>query len=68
MCCRLVLMLVAGLSVAADRPEIRPTVFEKNDPRGTDLAKTMSADANRRMAAANLKESAAFAAVKTKEQ
>ncbi|MFO0802293.1 MAG: hypothetical protein U0791_04120 [Gemmataceae bacterium] len=66
--CCLVLMFAAGLSVAADRPEIRPTVFEKNDPRGAELPKTMAADANRRMAAANLKESAAFEAVKTKEQ
>jgi cephalosporin-C deacetylase-like acetyl esterase len=68
MCCRLVLLIAAVISVAADRPAIRPTVFEPGDARAAQFPKTMMADANRRMALACERESAAFAAVKTKEQ
>lgn len=62
MCCRLLFALLAVQAVAADLPDIKPNVLEK------DGSKTMSADANRRMEAANERESNAFARVKTKEQ
>ena len=56
------------LLIAADRPELRPTVLNPNDPAAADLPKTMMADADRRMRAANLRESAVFESVTTKEQ
>ena len=58
----------ALLAVAADFKDVAPNVFPKDDPRAKELPKMMWADAKKRMQAANLRESKAFAEVKTKEQ
>jgi cephalosporin-C deacetylase-like acetyl esterase len=60
--------LLAVLSVAADFKDIDPNVFAKDDPRAKDMPKMVWNDVQRRMKEANLRESKAFAEVKTKEQ
>jgi cephalosporin-C deacetylase-like acetyl esterase len=62
------LVAFAFLSVAADFKDVDPNVFPKDDPRTKDLPKMMWNDAKKRMQEANLRESKAFAEVKTKEQ
>lgn len=64
----LLVALLAGGARAADFKDIDPNVFPKDDPRAKELPGMMWADAKRRMQEANLRESKAFAAVKTKEQ
>jgi cephalosporin-C deacetylase-like acetyl esterase len=64
----LVVACAAFVSVAADFKDIDPNVFPKDDPRAKDLPKMMWADAKKRMQEANLRETKAFAEVKTKEQ
>ena len=58
----------ALLSVDADFAEVRPTAFPKDDPRTKGFARMMDDDARARMRGANLRESKAFAEVKTKGQ
>ncbi len=63
--------IVAALalgSVAADFKDVNPNVLGPDDPRTKDLPKMMWTDAKRRMQEANLRESKAFAEVKTREQ
>ena len=55
-------------SVAADFPDLSPHVFAPDDPRSKELPKMLWADIRRRMQEANLRESKAFEAVRTKEQ
>ncbi|HSQ54406.1 MAG TPA: hypothetical protein VLM40_01575, partial [Gemmata sp.] len=65
---RPIILALATLSLAADFKDIDPNVFPKGDPRAKDLPKMMWKDAQRRMREACLRESKAFAAVKTKDQ
>jgi dienelactone hydrolase len=53
-------------AASADFTDVDPTVFRKDDPRAKNLPRMMSADAHRRMQEANLRESRAFAEVRTK--
>jgi cephalosporin-C deacetylase-like acetyl esterase len=64
----LLVALLASGARAADFKDVDPNVFPKDDPRAKELPGMMWADAKRRMQEANLRESKAFAAVKTKEQ
>jgi dienelactone hydrolase len=64
----LLVACAAVTSVAADFKDIDPNVFGKDDPRTKDLPKMMWADAKRRMQEANLRESKAFADVKSKAE
>lgn len=64
----LFVVCAAFASVAADFKDIDPNVFPKDDPRAKDLPKMMGNDARKRMQEANLRETNAFAEVKTKEQ
>lgn len=59
---------LALCSVAADFPDVNPSVFGPDDPRTKELPKTTGADARKRLQEANLRESKAFAAVTTKQQ
>jgi cephalosporin-C deacetylase-like acetyl esterase len=65
---RVLWILIAALSVAADFPDIEPNVIPANDPRAKDLPRMMMMDARRRMQEANLRESRAFAQVTGREQ
>jgi NAD(P)-dependent dehydrogenase (short-subunit alcohol dehydrogenase family) len=58
--------LLASGARAADFKDVDPNVFPKDDPRAKELPGMMWADAKRRVQEANLRESKAFAAVKTK--
>jgi cephalosporin-C deacetylase-like acetyl esterase len=65
---RTLLAAVAVASVAADFQDIDPNVFPKDDPRAKEMPRMVWMDAQRRMKEANLRESQAFAAVRTREQ
>ena len=54
--------------LAAEFADVNPAVFPPDDPRAKALPRMVAADAKRRMQEANLRESKAFAAVKTREQ
>jgi cephalosporin-C deacetylase-like acetyl esterase len=64
----LLVALVTSGAPAADFKDVDPNVFPKDDPRAKELPGMMWADAKRRMQEANLRESKAFAEVKTKAQ
>lgn len=65
---RAVLVAFAIVAIAADYKDVDPNVFPKDDPRAKDLPKMMSTDARKRMQEANVRESKAFAALKTKDE
>ena len=62
---RALLCALAVGCVAADFPDVNPAVFPVTDPRAKDLSRITSANVQLRMQEANLRESAAFAAVDT---
>jgi cephalosporin-C deacetylase-like acetyl esterase len=68
----LVLLCTASLTFsvagAADFKDVDPNVFPKDDARTKDLPKMMWADAKKRLQEANLRETKAFAEVKTQAQ
>jgi cephalosporin-C deacetylase-like acetyl esterase len=65
---RAVIVSLALFALAADFKDVDPNVFPKDDPRAKELPRMMWNDAKKRMQEANLRESKAFAEVKTKEQ
>jgi cephalosporin-C deacetylase-like acetyl esterase len=62
---RLIITALAMAAVAADFKDVNPNVIGPDDPRTKGLPGMMAADAKRRMQEACLRESKAFAAVKT---
>src|SRR5436309_737760 len=66
------LLLLLAPALRADEPspyrDVSPAAFAPDDPRAKELPRMLAADARRRMRAAGLRESEAFAALATREQ
>ena len=62
------LLLLATSAIAADWPDVKPSMFEPDSPEAKAFPKMVSAELRKRTQEANERESKRFAAIKTKAE